>query len=114
MRVLPEAITRPQAELAETFAARASALTSALSQAQVTGGTMADMPKARVLKIGVVDADAERTRLRGELDRFEERYGLPSDRLAEAFTGPDGDLDESEDFHAWGKAWASYQILTGR
>lgn len=75
---------------------------------------MADMTEARALKIGVVDADAERTRLRAELDRFEERYRVQSDRLAEAFTQPNGDLDESEDFHAWGKAWASYQILTGR
>ena len=75
---------------------------------------MASMTKARALKIGVVDADSERTRLRAELDRFEERYQVPSERLAEAFTGPDGQLDESDDFHAWGKAWASYQILTGR
>lgn len=75
---------------------------------------MADMTKDRALKIGIVDADAERTRLRTELDRSEERHRIPSERLAEAFTGPDGDLDESDDFRAWGKAWASYQILTGR
>lgn len=75
---------------------------------------MADMAEARAVKIGVVDADAERTRLRAELDRFEKRYGVPSERLADAFTDPDGRLEESDDFHAWGKAWASYQILTGR
>lgn len=73
---------------------------------------MADMAKARALKISVIDADAERTRLRAELDRFEEQYQVASDRLAEAFTRPDGSLDESDDFHAWGKAWASYQTLS--
>jgi len=72
------------------------------------------IPVPNGLQISVVDADKERARLRAELDRFEERYRLPSERLAEAFTDAEGRLDETEDFHAWGRAWASYQILTGR
>jgi hypothetical protein len=62
--------------------------------------------------IAVVDAETERARLRAELDHFEERYQLPSDRLQEAFTGGDGSIDENEDFQAWDGAWASYQILS--
>jgi hypothetical protein len=75
---------------------------------------MSDMAEAHARRISVVDADAERARLRAELDRFEERYQLPSERLLEAFTRVDGSLDEADDFHAWGSAWASYRILTGR
>jgi len=73
---------------------------------------MCGMPEVRPIYIAVVDADSERARLRAELDRFEEQYQLPSERLVEAFTRADGSLDESEDFHAWDGAWASYQILT--
>ncbi len=76
--------------------------------------TTEPVPVSHDLRISVVDAGTERARLRTELDRFEERYQLPSERLAEAFTDADGRLDESEDFHAWGSAWASYQILTAR
>lgn len=76
--------------------------------------TSEPIPTPHPLQISVVDAEAERARLRAELDRFEEQYLVPSERLAEAFTHPDGSLDESEDFHAWDSAWASYQILTGR
>ena len=64
--------------------------------------------------ISVVDADAERVRLRAVLDEYEERFGVPSERLLDAFTRPDGSLDESEDFHAWDDAWTGYEILTGR
>jgi hypothetical protein len=76
---------------------------------------MSDNPTRRSvfpIYIKVVDAETERVRLRAELDAFEERYQLPSERLEEAFMLPDGHLDESEDFHAWGGAWASYQILS--
>jgi FAD/FMN-containing dehydrogenase len=75
--------------------------------------TTEPVPAPHHLLISVVDAAVERVRLRAELDRFEERYQLPSERLAEAFTRADGSLDESEDFHAWDGAWTSYQILTG-
>jgi hypothetical protein len=77
-------------------------------------GTVVPVPKQSTLRIEVRSADAERARLRTELDRFEQRYGVSSARLAEAFTGPDGALQETEDFHAWDQAWSGYQILTGR
>lgn len=73
---------------------------------------MGAMPEVQPIYIAVVDADSERVRLRAELDVFETKYHLPSERLQEAFTRADGSLDESEDFHAWGSAWASYQILS--
>lgn len=38
--------------------------------AVISSRTLADMTKARPLKIGIVDADTVRTRLRTELDRF--------------------------------------------
>jgi hypothetical protein len=57
------------------------------------------------------DAPTERARLRAELVAFEARHGMPSERLAQAFTDPDGTLAESADFHAWDETWASYRIL---
>ena len=40
--------------------------------------TSEPIPTPHPLQISVVDAEAERARLRAELDRFEERYLLPS------------------------------------
>ena len=77
-------------------------------------GTVVPMSEQSTLRIEVRSADAERARLRAELDRFEQRYGVSSAHLADAFTGPDGTLDETEEFHAWDEAWTAYQILTGR
>jgi hypothetical protein len=76
--------------------------------------TVVQVPKQSTLRVEVRSADAERARLRTELDRFEQRYGVSSSRLAEAFTGPSGLLEESDEFHAWDEAWTAYQILTGR
>lgn len=76
---------------------------------------MSDNPTRRSvfpIYIKVVDAETERARLRAELDAFEDLYQLPSERLEEAFMRADGSLDESENFHAWDGAWASYQILS--
>lgn len=75
---------------------------------------MADMAEARVLKIGA--STPTPSARASELDWTASRNATGSRpyRLAEAFTRVDGDLDESEHFHAWGKAWASFQILTGR
>ena len=59
-----------------------------------------------------VTVEEERARLRPILDEFEARYGLASDRLAEAFT-VDGVLDETPDFHAWDVAYVTWQALAG-
>jgi hypothetical protein len=48
------------------------------------------------------------------LDDFERRYGVPSHKLASAFTDSEGRLDETDDFHAWDNAWTAYQILNSR
>ena len=61
--------------------------------------------------ITILSAGAERERLRAVLDGFEAGYGLPSDRLAEAFLGDDGSLVESAEWRAWDEAWAGWQIL---
>jgi hypothetical protein len=46
------------------------------------------------------------------LDGFEARYGLPSDRLVEAFLDESGNLVESDEWRAWDEAWAAWQILS--
>jgi hypothetical protein len=61
----------------------------------------------RVTRISILSAEAERERLRGVLDGFEARYGLPSDRLIEAFLDEDGNLVESDDWRAWDESWAA-------
>jgi hypothetical protein len=58
-------------------------------------------------RISILTAEAERERLRGVLDGFEARYGLPSDRLIEAFLDEDGNLVESDDWRAWNETWAA-------
>ena len=72
------------------------------------------MSEQTTIKIEMRSADAERRRLRTLLDEFESKHGIPSSRLLEAFMGPDGKLQETEEFHAWDEAWIGYQILTGR
>jgi hypothetical protein len=67
----------------------------------------------RAARISILSAEAERERLRAVLDGFEARYGLPSDRLIEAFLDDDGNL-ESDDWRAWDEAWAAWQILSGQ
>jgi len=61
----------------------------------------------------ILSAESERERLRALLDGFEARYGLPSDRLLEAFLDAEGNLVESADWRAWDGAWAAWQILDG-
>ena len=57
------------------------------------------------------DLDARDVRAR--LDEYENRYGVPSNRLAEAFRGADGELVESDDFHAWDELWTMWQQAVG-
>jgi len=69
---------------------------------------------AKTHRILVRQADDVRDELRAVLDAFEARYGLPSDRLMDAFLRPDGHVDETEDFHAWDSAWAHWQMLNSQ
>ena len=68
----------------------------------------------RVARISVSSAEAERGRLRALLDGFEARYGLPSDRLMEAFLDDDGNLVESAEWRQWDGAWVAWLILSGQ
>ena len=68
----------------------------------------------RVTRITVSSAEAERERLRVVLDGFEARYGLPPDRLMEAFLDEDGNLVESAEWREWDGAWVAWQILSGK
>ena len=58
-------------------------------------------------RISILTAEAEREGLRGVLDGFEARYGLPSDRLIEALLYENGNLVESDDWWAWDESWAA-------
>lgn len=69
---------------------------------------------SKTLKIVVEGAEVARAETRDVLDGFEARYGVPSERLMEVFAGPDGHVDETEDFHGWDSAWTSWQLLTSR
>jgi len=51
--------------------------------------------------------------LQARLDEYERRYEVPSDRLADAFT-TDGELQETEDFHAWSALYAAFQASTAK
>jgi hypothetical protein len=50
--------------------------------------------------------------LRSRLDWFEQRYGTPSDRLADAFR-VGGVLHETEDFTTWSQLYTAWR-LAGR
>jgi len=39
---------------------------------------------------------------------FEQRFGVPSDRLMDAFRLPDGDVLDNDDFHRW---WFVHSLL---
>ncbi|QBI20770.1 hypothetical protein ER308_15160 [Egibacter rhizosphaerae] len=56
--------------------------------------------------------EISREELRGELDAFERRYGVPSERMVEVFRTTGGDLDETEDFHRWQQLHAAWQAET--
>jgi hypothetical protein len=51
--------------------------------------------------------------LQARLAEYEKRYGIPSDRLVDAFT-TDGELQETEDFHAWSALYAAFQASTAK
>lgn len=54
------------------------------------------------------------TDLRIRLDEFEEKYGVPSSRLVDAFRTPSGHLDETEDFHEWAMTYAAWSSVKRR
>jgi hypothetical protein len=49
--------------------------------------------------------------LQARLAEYEQRYGVPSDRLADAFV-KDGELQETEDFLTWSTLYAASQAST--
>ncbi len=49
--------------------------------------------------------------LRATLDDFEQRYGVTSDRLADAFKASDGKLRETQDFLDWTHTYEAWRLL---
>jgi len=49
--------------------------------------------------------------VRARLDRFESRYGVPSERLADAFRDDGGELVETDDFAEWSMAWTIWRHI---
>ncbi|MGH9090319.1 MAG: hypothetical protein ACRDZR_02900 [Acidimicrobiales bacterium] len=50
--------------------------------------------------------------VRAELDAWEAKYGVGSDRLADAFRDPaTGALVETDDFHCWSQAYDAWLRL---
>jgi vacuolar-type H+-ATPase catalytic subunit A/Vma1 len=45
-----------------------------------------------------------------QLRYFEDLYGVPSERLADAFRTSDGRLKELPDFHRWSLVYAAYLV----
>ena len=52
--------------------------------------------------------------VRAELDAWEARYGVPSDRLADAFMDSTGSLADTDDFHAWSQTYNGWLRVVGR
>ena len=52
--------------------------------------------------------------VRAELDVWEGRYGVPSDRLVDAFRDSTGSLTETDDFHAWNQTYGAWLSVDGR
>ena len=61
------------------------------------------------LKINFQPLSAEELRTR--LSQFESRYGVPSERLADAFRDADGQLRETDDFLDWSQAYAAWRLI---
>jgi hypothetical protein len=49
--------------------------------------------------------------LRSQLAEYEARFGVPSDRLADAFRR-DGQLDETQEFLDWSALYSAYLATT--
>ena len=50
--------------------------------------------------------------LRSQLAEYEARFGVPSDRLADAFRR-DGELEETPEFLDWSALYSAYLAATG-
>ncbi len=74
-------------------------------------GSIGDVPKTqpRVTRRRLYPVD-----VRAELDVWEGRYGVASDRLADAFADSTGNLAETDDFHAWSQTYDAWLRLNGR
>lgn len=55
--------------------------------------------------------------LQAQLSEYERRYGVPSERLADAFRDvfqKDGEVRETEDFLAWSALYAAFQASASK
>lgn len=76
-----------------------------------SSGRIGGVPKTqpRVTRRRLSPAD-----VRSELDVWEARYGVPSDRLADAFCDTAGRLVETDDFHAWSQTYDTWLHVGAR
>ena len=70
-------------------------------------------PSSTSSNVRVVTIDEAVTDARRRLDDFEHRYGVPSDRLAEAFTDATGELIETGAFLLWTATFERWRTLSG-
>ena len=60
----------------------------------------------------IIKRQTSAAQLRQELEQFEAEVGVPSERMADAFT-VDGELQESPAFARWALVYSAYQQLSG-
>jgi hypothetical protein len=70
-------------------------------------------PSSTSSNVRVVTIDEAVTEARRRLDDFEQRYGVSSDRLAEAFTDAAGELVETGAFLQWTATFERWRTLRG-
>jgi hypothetical protein len=70
-------------------------------------------PSSTASNVRVVTIDEAVTEARRRLDDFEQRYGVSSDRLAEAFTDATGELVETGAFLLWTATFERWRTLRG-
>ena len=70
-------------------------------------------PSSTTSNVRVVTIEEAITEARRRLDDFEQRYGVSSDRLAEAFTDPAGELVPTGAFLQWTATFERWHTLRG-
>ncbi|MFA9431773.1 hypothetical protein [Egicoccus sp. AB-alg2] len=76
---------------------------------RATPGGLANGGHVRVVTLDQAAAEA-----RELLDDYERRYGLPSERRAEAFTDASGRLHQTGDYLLWSATWQRWCDLRSR
>jgi hypothetical protein len=70
-------------------------------------------PSSTSSNVRVITIEEAVTEARRRLDDFEQRYGVSSDRLAEAFTDAAGELVPTGAFLQWAATFERWRTLSG-